>query len=193
MNAARRVVIVPPDPAWPARFQAVARDLRRTLGERVSAIHHIGSTSVPGLWAKDVLDVQLTVPDLGAAEMVFPALRGLGLTLRPEVTADHLPPGLDLPPNELAKRYAHRPGTLYMHIREAGRFNQRYPLLMRDFLRATPAAREAYAEIKRQLARLHPTDVTAYYAVKDPVMDLLSAGAEHWAARTGWDLPPSDA
>ncbi|GMA16789.1 GrpB family protein [Deinococcus metallilatus] len=193
MSYTKRIVIVPPDPTWPARFQTVARQLRDALGERVSGIHHIGSTSVSGLPAKDVLDVQLTVADLGTANDVLALLAALGLTLRPEVTADHLPPGLELPPADLAKRYAHRPGELHVHIREEGRFNQRYALLMRDFLRAVPAARDAYAEIKRQLARLQPADTEAYYAVKDPVMDLLIAGAEQWAARTDWHLPPADA
>ena len=59
-----------------------------------------------------------------------------------------------------------------LHVRVAGRANQRYPLLFRDYLRANAVAREAYAEVKRELARLHPADVDAYYAIKDPVCDI---------------------
>ena len=187
------ICIVPYDPAWPERFQAFAGPLRALLGKRVAAIHHIGSTGVPGLRAKAVLDVQVTVSRLAEAADWLPQLTGLGLTLRPDVTGDHQPPGMALPDAELAKRYASIPQHTHLHIREAGRFNQRYPLLMRDFLRANAQAAAAYGEIKSQLARLHPTDVDAYYAVKDPVMDLIIDGAEQWAARTNWVIPPPEA
>jgi len=71
--------------------------------------------------------------------------------------------------------------------------NQRYPLLFRDYLRASLPARESYALVKRALARLHPDDVDAYYDVKDPVCDLILDAAERWAAETGWQAPQSDA
>lgn len=187
------IVISTPNPAWPEQFQALAGSLRAVLGPRAGVIHHIGSTSVPGLAAKNVIDLQLSLPQLAGVDELAPALLELGLTLRPGITADHQPPGLSLPPPELAKRYACIPGRLHVHIRQVGRFNQRYPLLMRDFLRAHPTAAAAYGEVKVQLARLHPADADAYYAVKDPVMDLIVAGAEAWARRVGWHLPPSDA
>ena len=101
---------------------------------------------------------------------------------------------MELPARELEKRafgYAGR--RVHLHVREAGRFNQRYPLLCRDYLRAHPLAASAYGEIKRQLARRFPNDVEAYYDVKDPVFDVLMAGAEEWVARVGWQPPPTDA
>ena len=74
-----------------------------------------------------------------------------------------------------------------MHVREDGRFNQRYPLLCRDYLRATPAAAAAYVEVKRPLAARFPDDRETYADVKDPVFDVLMAGAEAWARRHGLD------
>lgn len=80
-----------------------------------------------------------------------------------------------------------------VHLREDGRFNQRYPLLFRDYLRAHPSAAAAYAEVKLQLARLHPDDFGAYYDTKDPVCDITMAGAYEWAETTDWEPGPPDA
>ncbi|GGR78041.1 GrpB family protein [Deinococcus sedimenti] len=186
------ITVVPPDPTWAARFHALAHPIRAALPADAQ-LHHIGSTAVPGLSAKDVIDLQIGLSDLNAAPALLQTLAALGYEPRPAVTADHLPPGLTLPGAELRKAYASRAGQVHLHVREVGRFNHRYPLLMRDFLRAAPAAAAAYGEVKVQLARLHPRDVDAYYAVKDPVMDLIVAGAQEWATRTGWRVPPSDA
>ncbi len=187
------IEIVPYQPRWPEEFRALGGALRSACGEAALAIHHIGSTSVPGLAAKDVIDVQLTVRDLEAVPTA--AIIALGYGARPDITSDHQPPGLTLPGSELTKRYFSRsePHPVHLHVREVGRFNQRYPLLCRDFLRASSGARDAYAEIKRQLARYFPNDVEAYYDIKDPVFDLLMAGAERWAEQVGWQPPETDA
>lgn len=73
-------------------------------------------------------------------------------------------------------------------MRGAGRANQRYALLFRDYLRETPTAADAYGRVKLALAAQHPDDAVAYYAVKDPVCDLVVEAAEHWAVATGWTV-----
>jgi predicted acetyltransferase len=70
-----------------------------------------------------------------------------------------------------------------VHVRAAGRANQRYALLFRDYLRADLSAALAYQAAKRALAALHPEEIDAYLAVKDPICDLIIAAAERWAAR----------
>jgi GrpB-like predicted nucleotidyltransferase (UPF0157 family) len=184
------IEIAPYRVGWPAIFRDIAGRLRDTLGERIIALHHIGSTAVPGLAAKDIVDIQLTVASLGAHP--DPSIEAAGFQLgRP--TRDHCPPGLTLQADQLAKRfynYSARPANL--HVREAGRFNQRYPLLCRDYLRSHPMAAEAYGAIKRRLASFFPNDPDAYYAIKDPTLDLLMVGAEDWAISAGWSEPPSD-
>ena len=145
--------------------------------------------SVPGLAAKDVIDVQVTVADLADVPAEIAGLEARG------VHADHPPPGFAGDPAELAKRFfRHRAPAraANVHVRAAGRLNQRYALLCRDYLRASPAAASAYAAAKRALAD-HLADVDTYADVKDPVVDLLMAGAEAWAAATGWQQGPSDA
>ena len=185
------IVNQPYDPRWPAQFASLGRALRTTLGPRALAIHHIGSTSVPGLAAKDVIDVQVTVARLNVP--IRAALEDLGFMYRERVVQDHCPPGQALDPNELEKRFYSRPDPrVHLHVREAGRYNQRYALLCREYLRAHPMARDAYAEIKRQLARYFPADQAAYYAIKDPVFDTLMAGAFIWAEATRWSVPQTD-
>jgi GrpB-like predicted nucleotidyltransferase (UPF0157 family) len=86
----------------------------------------------------------------------------------------------------------HEP-PLHVHVRAAGSPNERYALLFRDHLRAHPADAATYGLIKRELARHFPGDWDAYYAVKDPVCDLVIGHAEAWARATGWEPGPSDA
>ncbi len=177
-----RIEIVEYDPRWPDEFAALASELRTALGPLALAIDHIGSTSVPGLAAKNVIDVQVTVAALG--DDVTHAMTCAGFAHRADVTADHVPAGADPAPALWAKQYfQNKPGALraHIHVRVLGAPNQRYPLLFRDYLRAHPAAAAALAEIKRQLAARFPDDANAYYAIKDPVCDVI------WNAARAWD------
>ncbi len=189
------VEIVPYDEHWPADFAAIGADLRGALGDLALRIDHIGSTSVPGLAAKDRIDVQLTVADFDRSDLVQAALEEIGYTLAPGNTRDHQPPGWAGPDAQWEKRFfrppaAQRPTNL--HVRAAGRANQRYPLLFRDYLRARPRSAAAYAELKRRLAH-NLRDLDSYPDVKDPACDLIIVAAEDWAAAIGWQLGPSDA
>jgi len=186
------IEIVRYKPEWPGEFLALGAAIRGCLGDRAIAIHHIGSTSVPDLEAKDVIDIQLTVKDL----FTFPLeqLLTVGFTGTGKLRDDHCPPGMTLDSRELTKYiYGYCGRRTHLHVREQSRFNQRYPLLCRDYLRAHPLAARAYGEIKRQLAGYFPENVDAYYDIKDPVFDVLMAGAEDWAVFTNWSVPPTDA
>ena len=186
----RAIVIEPYRTDWPEAYREIAARLRAAAGEGILTVHHIGSTAVPGLAAKDVIDIQITVADLAARSEAAIEAAGFSLTRH---GGDHCPPGLALTPDDLAKRlYNFDRRRANIHVRQAGRFNQRYPLLCRDYLRAHPGAAAAYGEIKRQLAGRFPDDVEAYYDIKDPVFDLIMAGAADWGAATGWSSPPED-
>jgi GrpB-like predicted nucleotidyltransferase (UPF0157 family) len=190
----KMIKIVPYDENWPHEFAQIARPLRTTLGEVALRIDHIGSTAVPGLAAKDVIDIQVTVRDFDAP---FEALLGsLGYIRRLDINRDHLPPQVPGPASEWEKRYfqppeGQRPTNL--HVRVQGRANQRYALLFRDYLRTHSVAAGAYAEIKRALASYHPENWDAYYDIKDPVCDVIWSAAQEWAKMTGWEPGPSDA
>jgi GrpB-like predicted nucleotidyltransferase (UPF0157 family) len=182
------IQIIPYQSRWPGEFRALGAELRAALGPRALAIHHIGSTSVPGLAAKDIIDIQVTVAELEPS-LTPPA--GYEPT---SYTTDHCPPGLTLAAHELEKRYFRSPKKrVHLHVRTQGAFNQRYALLFRDFLRANEMARNAYGEIKIQLAKHFPENVEASYDVKDPVCDALMVGANEWAARSNWKPGATDA
>ena len=187
MTACRRIVIQPYRDEWPSDFAAVKGLLRAALGDVADRIDHIGSTAVPGLAAKDIIDVQVSVPNLDDPRLAA-AMEQLGAAAT-DITTDHVPPGDESGPTAWEKRYFRAPASwrpTHLHVRATGRPNFRYPLLFRDYLRHSAAAAAAYAQVKMALAGLHPDDVGAYYDVKDPVCDLIMQAAERWATDVAW-------
>lgn len=186
-DASSRIVIDSYDPEWPREFAGLQALIQESLGDLAIRIDHIGSTSVPGLAAKDVIDIQVTVANLRDPRL-DPAFELLGAE-NTDVTSDHVPPGEQSDPSLWEKRYFRPPPSwrrTHLHVREAGRPNQRYALLFRDYLRHSPAAAAAYAQIKLTLAGQHPDDLDAYYDIKDPVCDLIMQAAERWALQAEW-------
>lgn len=187
------VEIVPYMASWPAEFKEIAQIVRQGLGDLAVRIDHIGSTSVPGLSSKDVIDIQITVAALD--ESVVAGMRRIRYT-RPEgVLRDHVPPNFVEPETEWEKLYFNPPPgqrSTHTHVRVLGRANQRYALLFRDYLRGHPATAEAYAELKRRLAD-NLAEPDTYPDVKDPAIDLIYFAAEDWANATNWQPGPSDA
>jgi GrpB-like predicted nucleotidyltransferase (UPF0157 family) len=187
------IEIVSYRPAWPAEFLSLAAPMRQALGLLALRIDHIGSTSVPGLAAKDIIDIQVTVQ--GLTQEVERALNRIGYQRVERITHDHLPPGGSALESDWQKWFFRPPADhrrVNLHVRVQGCANQRYPLLFRDYLRAHPHMAEAYARVKVALAKYHADDIEAYLDVKDPVCDIIMGGAEDWAAATHWALGPSD-
>ena len=179
--------VVDPRPEWAREFEAVAARVHDALGARALRIHHIGSTSVPGLAAKDIVDLQVIVERLDGLDDAF-AQAGLEPRLGGVVVQDHVPAGWDGDPAVWSKRLygAHRVNA---HVRLAGSPNERYAVLFRDYLRAHPDVRDQWAETKRRIAA-ESADIDAYLDVKDPLSDVLMRDAEAWAAAAGWVVPP---
>lgn len=181
--------IVPYDPDWPASFCSLAQALRPAMPVG-AVLHHIGSTAVPGLPAKNIIDMQMTVASLAEVDPVAMASAGF---IERAFISDHPPPGMALAQAGLAKRFFQSQGRpANLHIRVAGRFNQRYALLFRDYLRTHPLATGAYASIKQRLVTWFSEDDDAYYEIKDPVCDIIIAAALDWATMTGWTVPVGD-
>jgi GrpB-like predicted nucleotidyltransferase (UPF0157 family) len=184
------IEIVDHDPGWELEFDRLTDEIRGRLGATALRIDHIGSTAVPGLAAKDVIDVQVVVAALDP-EPLTAALAGCGLLLADGIDRDHVPPGAVSSAVAWQKLlFTTAPGrrAAHVHVRVLGAPNWRYALLFRDHLRARPTTAAAYAELKRRLAALG-IDRGTYADVKDPACDLIIAAAEQWAEATGWQPP----
>lgn len=182
------IVISDYNPAWPEEFAALRRSLVEILGPLAVRVDHIGSTAVPGLAAKDVIDVQVTVRELKPE--ITRRMEEAGYRYWEAITGDHVPEGEDATPWLWAKLLFSQPEgqrRANVHVRVDGNPNQRYPLLFRDYLRSHPNSARSIALIKRQLARRHADDLDAYYDIKDPVYDLVWEAAKEWAKVTGWE------
>jgi GrpB-like predicted nucleotidyltransferase (UPF0157 family) len=182
------IVIVRADASWPAQYEKIAHAVSGLLGETAQRIDHIGSTSVPGLAAKDILDMQVTVGSEPELDDVVERMVAADWEVRPP-RRDHPVPGMPADDVQWVKRLLVEPmyrRRVNLHVRIAGRTNQRYALLFRDYLRSHPETAAAYGEFKRRAAALPIDSVGDYAELKDPVCDLIYLPAEEWAARTDW-------
>lgn len=181
------IIICDYKPTWPQEFEQIRTALSETLGPLALRIDHIGSTSVPGLGAKDVIDVQVTVQSLVAD--VRQKLIEAGYQNFAAITRDHVPLGADDNPALWVKFFFNeRPSDrrANIHVRIDGNPNQRYPLLFRDYLRTHPNAARSIELVKREIAKRHADDADAYYDIKDPVYDLIWEAAKEWSQSSGW-------
>jgi GrpB-like predicted nucleotidyltransferase (UPF0157 family) len=146
------IVLVPYDPEWPRRFEAERALLERVLAPWLEGgIHHVGSTAIPGIAAKPILDIVAGVRDLDEARAAFEPLGVLGYRSTP-----------------------HRPGIAHhfskpsygLHLTEPGSDLWRERLVFRDALRGDPALAAEYEALKRRLAQEHGDDRGAYTTAK---------------------------
>ncbi|QOC91158.1 dephospho-CoA kinase [Micromonospora craniellae] len=180
-----RVRLAEPDPTWPQQYARLAARIRHAIAPADLRVDHIGSTAVPGLAAKDVIDIQLGVSSLAEADgPLADRLADAGFPRLPGEWWDTARTG--------GGRWEKRlhgsadPGRpVHLHLRVTGSPGWRYALLMRDHLRADPGRRAAYLVLKRELAASAP-DSLAYATAKDPWFDEEHLRAEEWAARSGW-------
>lgn len=186
-----RPMLVPADPTWPPQAVRVAARLRMVLGEVAVRVDHIGSTSVPGLNAKDVLDLQVTVRSLAAVDALAEQLADAGFPRHVHIQDN---PKAEHPdPADWAKRlHVHAdPGrAANVHLRVEGSRGQRFALIFRDWLRAEPAVVAEYLAMK-QAAQVGAREVLDYSEAKEPWFDAAYPRALAWAELTGWEPPPT--
>lgn len=167
--------VVPADPDWAAAAERIIARLNTACGHRALRIDHTGSTAVAGLDARDIIDVQITVSSLDAAEEFADALLQAGYPRIADITADLTLDGSD----QLWHKHFHAsadPGRpTHVHIRVDGQPNQRFALLFVDWLNANPSARAEYQEFKRRRSG-SPGE---WFAAAYP-------SAMAWAEGTGW-------
>ncbi len=187
-----RLTLADPDPTWPAQAARLVARIEDALGDQALAVDHIGSTSVPDLIAKDVIDLQVTVRHLADADQpaFLAALEQRGFPRVAGNVQDNVhPPRTD--EIDWQKRFhgSTDPGRLaHVHVREVGSAGWEFALLFRDWLRADSEERAAYAAEKRRLAEV-VRSTPEYAAAKEPWFATAYPRAMEWARRTGWRPP----
>jgi GrpB-like predicted nucleotidyltransferase (UPF0157 family) len=168
----RDIRIVSYDLAWPAKFAAERDRIVAALGATARRVDHIGSTSVPSLAAKPIIDIDLSVPDVDDEASYLPALEKAGYHLRVRQPGHRMVRTVDR--------------GVHVHICAEGSDWERRHLLFRDWLRHDKSDREAYANLKRELAMRDWPDMNAYAAAKGAMIAEITVRAEEWARAVDW-------
>lgn len=166
------VLVVPYDENWPARYEAEANRIRDAVGEVLVKVHHIGSTSIPGLRAKPIVDILLEVSGLAELDARSHRLESLGYEAKGEF-------GIQ------GRRYFRRDNELgvriyHVHAFEAESQQADRHLAFRDYLISHPQVARTYGDLKQQLAERFPSDIHAYMDGKDSFVKHYQAEALAW-------------
>ena len=179
----RRVEVVPHDPRWRDAFEAEAKRVAAALGENVVAVHHIGSTAIPNIYAKPVLDLLVEVRDIDEVDGRGSAMGSLGY----EVMGEYGIPGR----RYFRKETPEGVRTHHVHAFEAGSPEAARHLAFRDYMIAHPAEAQRYGELKRRLAEQHRQSPEGYMDGKDGFIKEMDRRAARWrnsgAARVSVD------
>lgn len=172
-----KVEVVPHDPRWRDAFEAEAKRVAAALGENVVAVQHIGSTAIPNIYAKPVIDLLVEVGDIAGVDGRSSAMESLGY----EVMGEYGIPG---------RRYFRkddREGIRMHHVHafEAGSAEAERHLAFRDYMLAHPDDARRYSELKRKLAEEHPQSIDGYMDGKDGFIKEMDRRAARW--RTSQD------
>lgn len=171
MGMMRNILVVNYESEWPAKYAVEARRLGDALTSTLVAIHHIGSTSVPGLAAKPTIDILAVVRSLTQLDACNDTMRALGYEPKGEF-------GI------VGRRFFTKGGddcrTHHVHAYEPGHHEVRTHLDFRDYLRAHPAQALRYAKLKAELADLHRNDIEAYIEGKAPLVKEILENARQW-------------
>ncbi|MBD8028054.1 GrpB family protein [Ureibacillus sp. Re31] len=160
---------------WTFNFAEEAEKLKLIFGDVVVAIHHIGSTSVPGLKAKPIIDIMPVVQDIGIIDQYNQAMRNIGYEPKGEKGI----PG---------RRYFQKGGdnrTHHVHIYEVGNIEIKRHLAFRDYLKSHPEAMKRYGELKERLAQQFPYDVDSYIKGKELLVNEIEEKALKWIEEIG--------
>ena len=196
VRAAARVV--PADPTWPDQARRIVARLNTACGHKALRVDHIGSTAVPEFDAKDVIDIQVTVESLAAADELVDTLLAAGYPRIPHIGQDEAKRDarstvVDYDHSDDPALWHKRihgsadPGRpTNVHIRVAGWPNQQFALLFVDWLAANPQERTGYLAVKRAAEERAGGDSAVYAEAKEPWFAEAYRRAWEWADFTGW-------
>ena len=149
------VFLVPYDPEWPELYESERVRILAEIGDTITAIEHVGSTAVPGISAKPIIDVMVGVDDIADAELCIAPLQSLGFVYRPELEDV-------IPERRFFELYRDDVRMCHVHVVEIGPGFWEDHLLFRDYLRSNPDVAAEYEALKQRLANEHRHDRYTY-------------------------------
>jgi GrpB-like predicted nucleotidyltransferase (UPF0157 family) len=170
----RSTAVVPHDPAWAVVYQSAAAEIAAVLGAELVAIHHAGSTAIPGIRAKPIIDLVIEVRRLDSMDAAAAALAVLGYT----AWGEHQIAGRRFFTKSSGPTRTHNVHSFQTGHPEIGRM-----LNFRDYLRAHPTDAQAYSRLKEQLSRQFPTDIDAYTLGKTEFIQAITQRAAAWQSQ----------
>jgi GrpB-like predicted nucleotidyltransferase (UPF0157 family) len=173
------IVVCDYNAAWPVEFEEERVRVADALGSVALSIEHVGSTAVPGLAAKPIIDLLVTVDDLDRSRRTcIERLRALGYTYLQEYEAW-------LPGEMLFRKALAGPWTHHLHVMEPDSARWEELVLVRDYLRLHPEYAKAYGALKRALALVFEDDIAGYRGAKQPFLQAILARARAERPQTG--------
>ncbi|QOS80635.1 GrpB family protein [Paenibacillus sp. JNUCC31] len=171
------------DPAWRHMFFEIGMQLREAMGEKAVRIDHVGSTSIVGMDAKPIIDIQISVSNYENLLNYKQEIEAVGFIFREDN------------PDRTKRYFREVPGSrrTHVHVRQAGSFSEQMNLLFRDYLREHPEDRLKYAEEKHRLMALYKDQRPKYVEGKGPMVWSILEKAHLWSQEIGWLPEKSDA
>ncbi|WP_414526723.1 GrpB family protein [Nodularia chucula] len=169
-----KVEVVPPNPRWVEEFETESQQIALVMAENMITIHHIGSTAIPGIYAKPVIDFLIEVKDIGKTDDQSVAMVAIGY----EAMGEFGLPG---------RRYFRKNSspdmrTHHVHTYEVGSSEITRHLAFRDYMISHPDAARQYSELKRELAKKYSQDIEGYMDGKDEFIKVMEKKALEWQA-----------
>jgi len=171
----RKVEVVPHDPKWREVFEIESKRVTEALGENVVAIHQIGSTAIPGIYAKPIIDLLVEVKDIVLVDGQNASMESLGYEVMGEF-------------GMAGRRYFRKDNlegirTHHIHTFHVGSEQVERHKAFRDYMIAHPEDAQRYSELKRRLARENPTNIDGYMEGKDEFIREMDKKAAQWRTR----------
>jgi GrpB-like predicted nucleotidyltransferase (UPF0157 family) len=168
----RKVEVVPHSPDWHSAFEYESMQVMVALGHNVAVVHHIGSTAIPGIHAKPIIDMLVEVREISEIDERSPAMRKLGY----EVMSEFGIPG---------RRFFHKDDdsgirTNHIHAFEVGSAQVERHLTFRDYMRVHSEDAQEYSDLKQKLVGQYPNDIEGYMDGKDEFIKKIDRKAAEW-------------
>ena len=172
----RKVEVVPHNPSWHQEFARESKLVATVLGNNFITIHHIGSTSIPNIYAKPIIDMLVEVSNIEEVDKYHIEMVGLGYEAMGE---------FGIPGRRYFRKEINNIRTHHLHTFQVNSPDVARHLYFRDYMKAHPEDAKKYSDLKRELARQFPHDIESYMDGKDGFIKEMEIKARNWSESLG--------